>query len=139
MYAVNATRPVSEAAVEAPRSLYVDCKQRVVSKLVTRLIRKDKAMLKNPITARISFRCSAITRIGVVATLLGFTAYEYGARGQSDGPDAVATITSGTAVWGCVGGTQAYSTGGGVCNLGDAALPGSWNPTLPPTNHPMWT
>jgi hypothetical protein len=49
-------------------------------------------MLQNPVKSRIRFRCSAITRFGVLAALLGLPASEPAAQGQSVGPDAVASF-----------------------------------------------
>lgn len=68
-----------------------------------------------------------MTGLGLIATLLGFAASERSARGQSS-PDAVASFSNlqddVIDVWGCVNGTQAYSVGGGLCNIGDEPLPG---------------
>jgi hypothetical protein len=51
------------------------------------------------------------------------------------GPDAIAQVGSELpVVWGCVDGIQAYSTRGGVCNVGNLPLPGDLT-----ANHPMWT
>jgi len=94
-------------------------------------------MLKNAILTRIRFRGLAIIGLGVAATLLGLATSEPGAQGQSVGPDAVARVGGAPEVWGCLNGTQAYSTAGGVCNLGDAVLPG--NSQNISDNHPMWT
>jgi len=94
-------------------------------------------VLMNPITGRTRIRCSAITHFGLIAALLGL-ASEPGAQGQSVGPDAVATIYPGdVVVWGCKNGTQAYSTEGGVCNIGNAVLPGNYLDLS--ENHAMWT
>ncbi len=92
-------------------------------------------MRKNPITAKFALQSLAKTRFGVISGLLLLIATEPRAEGSD--PDAVAAIAGGMNVFdvrGCVNGIQAYSAEGGVCNLGDAALPGNIG-----SNHPMWT
>lgn len=53
---------------------------------------------------------------------------------KSADPDATAVCGNGTETFGCINGIQAHSFNGGLCNVGDAPLPGDID-----ENHPIWT
>jgi len=82
----------------------------------------------------------------IAQTFMGFTTLGFLALGlpafflleqfTHAGPDAVANVRRTVAVYGCEDGVQGFSTGGGICNIGDDGLPGSASID---GDHAVWT